>query len=31
MDYRELPGGYGYGSGTLANWIQANLDKDSKA
>ncbi|MBK28428.1 MAG: hypothetical protein CMO77_06305, partial [Verrucomicrobiales bacterium] len=29
-DYRKLPGGYGFGSGTLANWIQKNLDKDAK-
>ena len=29
MDYRELPGGYGHGSGTLASWIQSNLDKDA--
>ena len=28
-DYRKLPGDYGYGSGTLANWIQKNLDKDA--
>ena len=27
-DIRELPGGYGMGSGTLASWIQQNLDKD---
>jgi len=27
-DYRKLPGGYGFGSGTLANWIQKNLDND---
>jgi hypothetical protein len=26
-DLRELPGGYGMGSGTLAKWIQDNLDK----
>ncbi len=30
-DLRELPGGYGQGSSTLAAWIQANLDKDSAA
>ena len=30
-DYRELPGGYGMGSGTLARWIQDNLDKDKAA
>ena len=29
-DLRPLPGGYGQGSGTLANWIQMNLDKDAK-
>ena len=29
-DLRPLPGGYGSGSGTLANWIQQNLDKDAK-
>ncbi len=28
-DYRPLPGGFGQGSSTLANWIQANLDKDA--
>lgn len=28
MDYRPLPGGYGFGSSTLASWIQRNLDKD---
>ena len=28
-DIRPLPGGYGQGSGTLANWIQQNLDKDA--
>ena len=27
-DLRPLPGGYGMGSGTLANWIQENLDRD---
>ena len=27
-DLRPLPGGYGMGSGTLANWIQKNLDRD---
>ncbi len=31
MDYRPLPGGYGNGSSTLANWIQQNLDKDAAA
>ncbi len=30
-DIRPLPGGYGQGSSTLANWIQANLDKDAAA
>ncbi|MGI9241848.1 MAG: 3-keto-disaccharide hydrolase [Verrucomicrobiales bacterium] len=29
-DIRELPGGYGQGSGTLAKWIQNNLDDDAK-
>jgi hypothetical protein len=28
-DLRPLPGGYGSGSGTLAKWIQMNLDKDT--
>ncbi len=28
-DLRELPGGYGMGSTTLANWIQDKLDIDS--
>ena len=28
-DFRPLPNGYGSGSSTLANWIQANLDKDA--
>lgn len=28
-DYRELPGGYGHGSSTLAKWIEANLAKDA--
>ena len=28
-DLRPLPGGFGEGSGTLANWIQQNLDKDA--
>lgn len=28
-DLRPLPGGYGEGSGTLARWIQQNLDKDA--
>jgi hypothetical protein len=30
MDYRPLPGGYGHGSGTLARWIQENMDADAK-
>ena len=30
FDLRVLPGGYGRGSGTLARWIQQNLDKDAK-
>ena len=29
-DLRPLPGGYGRGSGTLARWIQENLDKDAE-
>ncbi|SVE42286.1 uncharacterized protein METZ01_LOCUS495140, partial [marine metagenome] len=29
-DLRVLPGGYGRGSGTLARWIQENLNKDAK-
>ena len=29
-DLRVLPGGYGRGSGTLARWIQENLDKDAE-
>ena len=29
-DRRVLPGGYGQGSGTLARWIQENLDADAK-
>ncbi|MCP5527163.1 MAG: DUF5060 domain-containing protein [Verrucomicrobiales bacterium] len=28
-DYRPLPGGYGYGSSTLARWIQQHLDEDA--
>jgi len=31
MDYQPLPGGYGHGSGTLAKWIQDNLNKDATA
>tara|TARA_Y100001934_G_C12321929_1_gene760495 strand:- start:571 stop:1413 length:843 start_codon:yes stop_codon:yes gene_type:complete len=27
-DLRTLPGGYGRGSGTLAKWIQGNIDRD---
>ncbi len=30
-DMRELPAGYGRGSGTLASWIQQNLEKDVAA
>lgn len=30
-DLRPLPGGYGMGSGTLARWIQENLDRDKNA
>lgn len=30
-DLRPLPGGYGKGSGTLAKWIQKNLDQDAKS
>lgn len=29
-DLRILPGGYGRGSGTLARWIQENLEADAK-
>lgn len=29
-DLRVLPGGYGRGSGTLARWIQEQLDKDAE-
>ena len=29
-DYRPLPGGYGFGSSTIAKWIQKNLDNDAK-
>ncbi|MFN9719676.1 MAG: alpha-2-macroglobulin family protein, partial [Planctomycetota bacterium] len=29
-DIRPLPGGFGQGSSTLANWIQENIDKDMK-
>lgn len=31
MDYRPLPGDYGNGSGTLARWIQMNMDKDNES
>jgi len=30
-DLRELPGGYGMGSGTMAHWIQEHLDEDAHA
>ncbi|QDU89990.1 hypothetical protein Pla175_33890 [Pirellulimonas nuda] len=30
-DLQPLPGGYGQGSGTLAEWIQENLDNDRAA
>ncbi len=30
-DLRDLPGGYGRGSSTLAGWIQENLDRDAAA
>ena len=29
QDYVLLPGGYGHGSSTLAEWIAANLEKDT--
>jgi hypothetical protein len=29
-DYRQLPGGYGMGSGTLAKWIAKNIEADKK-
>lgn len=29
MDYGELPGGYGMGSSTLANWIRQNMEADA--
>ena len=29
MDYRPLPGGYGFGSSTMFAWIQKNLDADA--
>ena len=28
MDYRPLPGGYGFGSSTLAAWIRRNMEQD---
>lgn len=31
MDYRPLPGGYGFGSSTLAHWIEKNLKQDQQA
>ena len=30
-DYRELPGGYGFGSSTLYAWIENNMAKDAAA
>jgi hypothetical protein len=30
-DYMELPGGYGFGSSTLAKWITKNMDTDALA
>ena len=30
QDYIPLPGGYGHGSSTLANWIQRKLDRDKR-
>ena len=29
-DYRQLPGGYGMGSGTLLRWITENMEADKK-
>jgi hypothetical protein len=29
-DYRQLPGGYGMGSGTLLRWISENMEADKK-
>ena len=29
MDYGKLPGGYGMGSSTLANWIRRNMEADA--
>ena len=31
MDLRQLPGGYGLGSSTLARWIEVNLQNDQAA
>jgi len=31
QDYVDLPGGYGKGSSTMRNWINANLQKDKLA
>ncbi len=31
MDRRQLPGGYGLGSSTLARWIEVNLQNDQAA
>ena len=31
MDYRPLPGGYGFGSSTLASWIEAKMAEDASA
>jgi hypothetical protein len=31
MDYRPLPAGYGFGSSTLARWIEKNLKQDQEA
>lgn len=30
-DYRELPGGYGFGSSTLYRWIEQNMAEDAAA
>jgi hypothetical protein len=30
MDHRSLPGGYGMGSTTLANWINNNIKLDEE-
>ena len=30
LDYRKLPGEYGYGSSTLAKWIAENLKTDKQ-